>query len=218
MIRRGAPDIGEHTDAILAEAGFDADEIRGLHDTGAVAEPSATPVAEPTSSRPAVPPHDDRRTSAYPAEGPSPYHRRMSLRWDHEPVLHDPVVVAAFTGWNDAGDAASDAVDWLAARFGAPSSPASTSRSTSTSRRTGRRSRSSTACSVTSPGRCTRFARRGHARRRARPRAAVGTGAQLRWRGFCGIGDRRRRSETGAGTVVTLGACSPTRRTAARRT
>jgi proteasome assembly chaperone (PAC2) family protein len=43
----------------------------------------------------------------------------MSLRWDHEPVLHEPVVVAAFTGWNDAADAASDAVDWLAARFGA---------------------------------------------------------------------------------------------------
>ena len=36
VIRRGAPDIGEHTDAILAEAGFDADQIRGLHDTGAV--------------------------------------------------------------------------------------------------------------------------------------------------------------------------------------
>jgi proteasome assembly chaperone (PAC2) family protein len=43
----------------------------------------------------------------------------MSLRWEHEPALHDPVVVAAFTGWNDAADAASDAVDWLAARYGA---------------------------------------------------------------------------------------------------
>jgi proteasome assembly chaperone (PAC2) family protein len=43
----------------------------------------------------------------------------MSLRWDHEPALHEPVVVAAFTGWNDAADAASDAVDWLAARYGA---------------------------------------------------------------------------------------------------
>jgi crotonobetainyl-CoA:carnitine CoA-transferase CaiB-like acyl-CoA transferase len=37
VIRRGAPDIGEHTDAILAEAGFSADEIRTLHDTGAIA-------------------------------------------------------------------------------------------------------------------------------------------------------------------------------------
>jgi proteasome assembly chaperone (PAC2) family protein len=43
----------------------------------------------------------------------------MSLRWEHEPVLHDPVLVAAFSGWNDAADAASDAVDWLAARYGA---------------------------------------------------------------------------------------------------
>lgn len=40
-----------------------------------------------------------------------------SLRWEYEPVLHDPVVVCAFTGWNDAADAASDAVDWLAARY-----------------------------------------------------------------------------------------------------
>lgn len=43
----------------------------------------------------------------------------MSLRWEHEPPLHDPVVVAAFSGWNDAADAATDAVDWLAARYGA---------------------------------------------------------------------------------------------------
>jgi hypothetical protein len=43
----------------------------------------------------------------------------MTLQWEHEPVLHDPVVVAAFTGWNDAADAASDAVAWLAARYGA---------------------------------------------------------------------------------------------------
>ncbi len=42
-----------------------------------------------------------------------------SLQWDHEPVLIDPVVLAAFTGWNDAADAASDAADWVAARFGA---------------------------------------------------------------------------------------------------
>ena len=37
VIRRGAPAIGEHTDAILAEAGLTADEIRHLHDTGAIA-------------------------------------------------------------------------------------------------------------------------------------------------------------------------------------
>jgi len=37
VIRRGAPDIGEHTDTILAEAGLSPDEIRHLHDAGAVA-------------------------------------------------------------------------------------------------------------------------------------------------------------------------------------
>ena len=42
-----------------------------------------------------------------------------SLQWEHQPVLHDPVVVAAFTGWNDAADAATDAVNWLAARYAA---------------------------------------------------------------------------------------------------
>ena len=51
--------------------------------------------------------------------------------------LRDPVLVAGFTGWNDAADAASDAVDWLARHFDArPSSPRSTRRSTSTSRPT----------------------------------------------------------------------------------
>ena len=42
-----------------------------------------------------------------------------SLSWDTRPTLRDPVLVAGFTGWNDAGDAASDAVAWLAGRFGA---------------------------------------------------------------------------------------------------
>ncbi|MGZ6995875.1 MAG: PAC2 family protein [Acidimicrobiia bacterium] len=41
------------------------------------------------------------------------------LRWELRPQLHDPVLVAAFTGWNDAGDAASDAVAWLKERFAA---------------------------------------------------------------------------------------------------
>jgi hypothetical protein len=43
----------------------------------------------------------------------------MSLRWEHDPLVRDPVLVAAFAGWNDAADAATDAVDWLAARYGA---------------------------------------------------------------------------------------------------
>ena len=33
--------------------------------------------------------------------------------------LHDPVVIAAFGGWNDAGDAATGAVEHLAAAYGA---------------------------------------------------------------------------------------------------
>lgn len=41
------------------------------------------------------------------------------LRWHHRPNLRRPVLVAAFEGWNDAGDAASGAARWLADRFGA---------------------------------------------------------------------------------------------------
>jgi proteasome assembly chaperone (PAC2) family protein len=41
------------------------------------------------------------------------------LQWDARPQLRDPILVAAFTGWNDAGDAASDAVAWLRAQYGA---------------------------------------------------------------------------------------------------
>jgi proteasome assembly chaperone (PAC2) family protein len=35
------------------------------------------------------------------------------LRWDRQPTLHRPVLVAAFEGWNDAGNAASEAVAYL---------------------------------------------------------------------------------------------------------
>jgi proteasome assembly chaperone (PAC2) family protein len=38
----------------------------------------------------------------------------MTVRWANRPQLRTPVLVAAFEGWNDAGDAASDAVRWLA--------------------------------------------------------------------------------------------------------
>jgi crotonobetainyl-CoA:carnitine CoA-transferase CaiB-like acyl-CoA transferase len=37
VVRRAAPAIGEHTDAVLTEAGLSADEIGRLHETGAVA-------------------------------------------------------------------------------------------------------------------------------------------------------------------------------------
>ena len=38
------------------------------------------------------------------------------LVWDWRPDLRDPLLVAAFEGWNDAGDAASGAADWLIRR------------------------------------------------------------------------------------------------------
>jgi proteasome assembly chaperone (PAC2) family protein len=42
-----------------------------------------------------------------------------ALQWSARPQLRDPVLVAGFTGWNDAADAASDAVTWLARHFDA---------------------------------------------------------------------------------------------------
>ena len=41
------------------------------------------------------------------------------VRWLAEPNLRDPTIVYAFTGWNDAGDAASSAVRALVERWGA---------------------------------------------------------------------------------------------------
>jgi len=35
------------------------------------------------------------------------------LRWMAQPTLHRPTIIAAFTGWNDAGDAASNSVRHL---------------------------------------------------------------------------------------------------------
>jgi proteasome assembly chaperone (PAC2) family protein len=43
----------------------------------------------------------------------------MTVRWSARPKLRTPVFVAAFEGWNDAGDAASDAVRWLGRTLGA---------------------------------------------------------------------------------------------------
>ncbi len=39
------------------------------------------------------------------------------LRWSSRPTLRHPVVVAAFEGWNDAGDAATTAARWLTDRW-----------------------------------------------------------------------------------------------------
>ena len=38
----------------------------------------------------------------------------MTVRWNAKPALRRPALIAAFSGWNDAADAASDAVRWLA--------------------------------------------------------------------------------------------------------
>lgn len=38
--------------------------------------------------------------------------------WDDHPELRRPVLVAGFTGWNDAANSASDAVEWLATNLG----------------------------------------------------------------------------------------------------
>ena len=42
-----------------------------------------------------------------------------NLRWDHVPEVREPVMIVAFEGWSDAGDAASDAVAWLAGAWAA---------------------------------------------------------------------------------------------------
>src|SRR5688572_14440028 len=41
------------------------------------------------------------------------------LRWQHRPELDRPVLLAAFEGWNDAGEAATTAVRFLARSLGA---------------------------------------------------------------------------------------------------
>ncbi len=41
------------------------------------------------------------------------------LRWTYRPTLDRPVLIAAFEGWNDAGDAASSALAWFRDRWDA---------------------------------------------------------------------------------------------------
>jgi proteasome assembly chaperone (PAC2) family protein len=43
----------------------------------------------------------------------------MALEWQDTPSLRDPIIVCAFKGWNDAGEAASAAVEFLCESFGA---------------------------------------------------------------------------------------------------
>lgn len=39
------------------------------------------------------------------------------MRWSAHPTLHDPILIAAFEGWNDAGDAATGAAEFLRDRW-----------------------------------------------------------------------------------------------------
>ena len=41
------------------------------------------------------------------------------VRWERRPQLRHPILIAAFEGWNDAGESASTAVRYLAASWGA---------------------------------------------------------------------------------------------------
>src|SRR4029453_629720 len=45
---------------------------------------------------------------------------RMTVRWNAQPSLRRPTLVAAFSGWNDAADAASARARWLAPTPRAP--------------------------------------------------------------------------------------------------
>ena len=38
----------------------------------------------------------------------------MTVRWNAQPSLRRPALIAAFSGWNDAADAATDTIRWLA--------------------------------------------------------------------------------------------------------
>jgi len=41
-----APNLGQHTDEILLELGFSADQIDGLRAKGAIPDPAASPTAK----------------------------------------------------------------------------------------------------------------------------------------------------------------------------
>jgi proteasome assembly chaperone (PAC2) family protein len=57
----------------------------------------------------------DEAVSRPSGAGPAGEH----VRWRHRPALHEPVLIAAFEGWNDAGDAASSAIEFLQERWNA---------------------------------------------------------------------------------------------------
>jgi len=53
------------------------------------------------------------------ADDPPPPGRPELVRWSHHPHLDQPVLIAAFAGWNDAGDAATTAVRCMEEAWGA---------------------------------------------------------------------------------------------------
>jgi proteasome assembly chaperone (PAC2) family protein len=67
----------------------------------------------------------DHRVASVPAaatvtavqQGPVDPGQSSHLVWEHRPQLDRPVIIAAFEGWNDAGDAASTAVKHLRDRL-----------------------------------------------------------------------------------------------------
>ena len=108
------------------------------------------------------------------------------IEFDDVPDLVDPVVIAAFEGWNDAADAASvgrrppdGGVE--APRSSAPSTP----RSSTTSRSTGRWSAPTTTATAGSPGPRTQIAVASPARPRPRRHPGPRHRAQHAWRQFC---------------------------------
>src|SRR5215208_1205306 len=49
---------------------------------------------------------------------PGTVHPMDAIRWKSRPELRDPVLVCAFNGWNDAGEAASAALGLILGDFG----------------------------------------------------------------------------------------------------
>ena len=64
-----------------------------------------------------VPTNSWTGTSCKPADVASLDYMEL-LRWERRPSLRQPALVAAFEGWNDAGNAASEVVAYLVQAWG----------------------------------------------------------------------------------------------------
>jgi proteasome assembly chaperone (PAC2) family protein len=129
----------------------------------------------------------------------------MAVDWQARPDLRDPIIVCAFKGWNDAGEAASAAVQFLCETFDAdefasidPEEFYDFTAVRPTVRLVEGRSREIDWPENSFHGAVVRAADRDLIMLR-------GVEPSLRWRAFCdGILEVAR--ETGAGMIVTLGA------------